>query len=220
MFLAFMVVSDNSNPIIMISSPFFILHLQNPLLDKEIQFYLDNFSNFGFKLHTFVSNFPLSKVKRFFRGIDVPLLIHSGADSHSAPSEIIKFAKGYKGNILMAHAARLSSKHLKEISRVPNLFVDVSPLTSFYKRILEKDYSTILESSKNFDEMLLPQDIYKYILKFCDPKKVLFGTDAPWCNHFGLGYEREVESLRSLDVSKEVKDCISHKNFITFLKRK
>ena len=120
----------------------------------------------------------------------------------------------------MAHAARLSSKHLKEISRVPNLFVDVSPLTSFYKRILEKDYSTILESSKNFDEMLLPQDIYKYILKFCDPKKVLFGTDAPWCNYFGLGYKKEIGILKNLDVSRGVKDQLSYKNFITFLKRK
>lgn len=197
--------------------PFFILHLQNPKIEEEIQFFVDNFKDFGFKMHTFSSKTSVLKIKKHFKNIDIPLLIHSGVTKDSNPQDIIDFSKEYSGNILMAHAARLSMDFLKQINERKNLFFDVSPLTSYYKKIINGDFKTILEKPENLEEINLPEDIYNYLLKNSSEDKILFGTDIPWCNTFGMGYEKEINILKNLKISKEIKEKIAFKNFEKFL---
>jgi hypothetical protein len=197
--------------------PFFIVHSQNPFLREELEYYNTNFSGFGIKLHSFVSKKSISEISHSFLGFNFPILMHSGTGKESNPQEIIEFSKKYGGKVLMAHAARISPKYLSQISKIPNLFVDVSPLTSFYTRILKDDFKDILNSKNNLSIIKNPGDIYHYILKFCDYRKVLFGTDVPWCDKFGLGYQKEVEILKKLKLDRKIKESIAYKNFNSFL---
>jgi predicted TIM-barrel fold metal-dependent hydrolase len=197
--------------------PFFIIHMQNPFIKDEIDFYSRRYDKFGLKFHTFISRRSLLNIKDQLGGIKLPILVHSGHDSHSNPRNTLKFAKSYGGKILMAHCARLSSKYLAQISKISNLFVDSSPLTSFYNRILNKDFETILESRKRFSSIQNPEDIYKYLLKFCDSRKILFGTDVPWCDRFGQGYQKEIEVFNALKIDKRTKEDLAFRNFERFL---
>jgi predicted TIM-barrel fold metal-dependent hydrolase len=198
--------------------PFFVIHLQNPFFKEELEFYLKKYKKFGIKLHTFTSKRSALYVKNHFKNVKVPILIHTGHEDYTSPKEIIEFAKEYEGNVLMAHAARLSKKYLNKINYIKNLFVDVAPLTSFYKRILANDYTTILENKTTFKKVNSPEKLYYFLLKQVSYKKLLFGTDAPWCNKFGQGYEQEISIFRNLKVKKNIKEKIAYKNYELFLK--
>ncbi len=197
--------------------PFFIIHMQNPFLREEIDFYLKNYGKFGIKFHTYVSRKSIMEIREDIADLDMPLLIHSGPEKFTHPKEIIRFARTYKGNILMAHAARLSSKYLGEINSLENLFVDTSPLTSFYRRLGNRNFSTILEKPEAFRDIQSPEDIYPFLIKHVNYKKLLFGTDVPWGDKFGLGYEEEIKILNRLRLDEDVKNHISFKNFENFL---
>jgi predicted TIM-barrel fold metal-dependent hydrolase len=197
--------------------PFFMIHMQNPFIKDEINFYIKKYKKFGLKFHTFVSKRSMTQISKQMKSFKFPILVHSGPEKYTHPRNILEFAKHYRGKVLMAHAARLSVRYLKEANRLDNVFVDVTPLTSFYKRILTSDYSTILEKKDVFSEIKAPEDIYYFLLRYVDYRKLLFGTDAPWCNKFGLGYEEEVRILRDLKLEKVKKEAIAFRNFERFV---
>ena len=51
------------------------------------------------------------------------------------------------------------------------------------------------------------------MVKYLDYKKLLFGTDAPWCDKYGLGYGSEVKIFNDLELNSEIKESIAYKNF-------
>ena len=62
-----------------------------------------------------------------------------------------------------------------------------------------------LDTAFTFD--YIKEDIFYKILEKHGTDKVLFATDCPW------GYQKkDVESLRKLDLTEEVKECIFYKN--------
>ncbi|MBQ8246998.1 MAG: amidohydrolase family protein [Lachnospiraceae bacterium] len=62
-----------------------------------------------------------------------------------------------------------------------------------------------LDTAFTFD--YIKEDIFYKILEKHGMDKVLFATDCPW------GYQKkDVESLRKLDLTEEVKECIFYKN--------
>jgi len=197
--------------------PFFVIHLQNPFLKEEIKFYLKNYKKFGLKFHTLTSKRSILTIQNELTRLKLPILVHTGTEEFTSPANLIEFAKNYSGNVLMAHAARLSSKYLAEINSIDNLFVDITPLTSFYRRIKTKDFSTILEGKESFEDINSPEDIYYFLLKHVNYKKLLFGTDVPWCNKFGSGYSSEVSILNNLKIDQVKKEFIANKNFEKFL---
>ncbi|VVB80131.1 Amidohydrolase [uncultured archaeon] len=197
--------------------PFFVIHLQNPFFKEEIDFYLKNYKNFGIKFHTYASKRSVLDILPYINKLKVPILIHTGPEKFTDPKNVIEFAKQYPGKVLMAHSARLSKKYLQEINFIENLFVDITPLTSFYNRIINQDFSTILENKESFQKIKSPQDLYTYLLENVSYQKLLFGTDIPWCNYFGKGYAEEIKILLKLNVDTDIKEHLAFKNFEKFL---
>ena len=73
-------------------TPFFIIHMQNPFIREEIDFYLKKYPKFGLKFHTLVSRRSINSIKGQLKGINLPILVHSGPETFCQVKALLKKA--------------------------------------------------------------------------------------------------------------------------------
>lgn len=183
--------------------PLIYILLCKSTIQKEIDFWEKNYPNdfSGFKLHPWndqvnVADFKLRSNK--------PFLIHTGIRKLESAKNAITFAKNNPSlKVVIAHAGALDSSVLQEASLLNNVYIDCCPSTFMY----ESKYSSLYSPQ----EILAPEDIYYKALDYVSSEKILFGTDSPWGNS-----KQELEIVRNLHVSKDVKEQILFKNALKF----
>ena len=184
--------SDRIKPILYIS-------LCESTIQKEINFYEENFNGLfcGYKFHPWTDQVSVKNIRI---KTNYPILIHTGMRSLELAEDAITFAKLHpKNKIVIAHAAQLKLKVLEQIASLPNVYIDCCPSIFLYKH-----KQSCFESSS---KLVSPRSIYYEALKVIGQSKILFGSDSPWGNT-----EDELEVIKSLNISEEVKSSILFKN--------
>lgn len=179
--------------------PLLSLSVANSSINEEISFYESNFSFCGYKIHTQACHKNVNCLEKL--KTNKPILIHSGISQYDNPNSIIEFSKKYEGPVIIAHAARLSIKSLIELSRLENVYVDACPSEMLFNN---KSFALYPELATKVNS---PQDIYKLLLDYLSPKKILFGSDYPWGNR-----KNELDIFSSLGLSHEDSNDILFKN--------
>ncbi len=141
------------------------------------------------------------------RKYDIPVIIHTDKTPLNAnPINCMEFSR-YNIKTLLAHGARGHIETLKEIDKNPNLWVDISPLSSL------SAHSDRMFDIKSTDTEKLLQEIISY----AGIDKVIAGTDWPWGGNWNgvEGYLEEwkiiFKSLREYQMEK-----VLHDNAIKF----
>jgi predicted TIM-barrel fold metal-dependent hydrolase len=146
---------------------------------KSIQNQIDYYENYypgflGYKIHPTIMMYPAENlcVKSA-----KTIVFHSGNDYYSSPHQIIKFAKRYEGNVVIAHFARFDKSSLQTISKMDNVWVDTSPFTYLYSLLLNKPHRLCCENEhKGINDLLY------HLIDMVGCEKVLFASDSPWGN--------------------------------------
>lgn len=187
--------------------PFVYLGLANSTINDEVEFFEKNYRGqyYGYKLHPKISRRSLDEIVEIRSCM--PLLVHSGESQYDDPDTIVRFAKRYRGSVLIAHACRLKESALQAVARTPNLFVDVCPSHLMYEG-REKDLFEPLNI-----RIENATDIYREVIKNAGIDKTVFGTDVPFGN-----YAKELLNFRKLMLNGQDAAKVSSNNFIKFMK--
>lgn len=167
--------------------PLIFLEANKDTITKEVDFFEKEYSNrfFGYKIYPRL-------ISQNMTGIDFnskkPVLIHGVNDDKEYLQSIIDFAKRYKGNVIIAHLARLPEWVWQQINSITNLYGDLSPF---------------LETCK-FDKIDKISERFNLILKRVNLNKILFGTDFGYSNT-----TEEIEFIRSNLDAKVLKKITS-----------
>lgn len=186
-------------PYRMFLKPILYLSLCESTLQKEINFFEENFANefVGFKFHPWndqvsVADFKVKTSK--------PILIHTGPRSIESALNAITFAENNPDTkVVIAHAATLDDGYLQRIAKSKNIFIDCCPSVFMFKSrfsffVLPQQISS-------------PEDIYYKVLSSLPSDRILFGTDSPWGNT-----SDELAVVQNLKVSESIKEQILFKN--------
>ncbi len=198
-------VSKNSSRLI----PFMFVH---PFLDdvEKIKKLHGPFA--GFKIYSSAQGMEYSygdltsseQMKTILK-TEKPILFHIGKYAGERPSDLIEIASQTSFPIILAHCGRLFGKDLKEISKLKNVYLDVTPLqTSLEHSFFLKDQKEIPKKIRDMDM----EKILIYIEGLFGKERILWGTDTPWCDVLGSkGYGGEVEALKKLQ-SRGIKNSL------------
>lgn len=186
--------------------PFVYLGLANSTINAEVEFFERNFKGqyYGYKLHPKISRRSLDEIPELRSNL--PVIVHSGELQYDDPDTIVRFAKRYKGSVLIAHACRLKISALQEVAKTPNLFVDVCPSHLMFEGRANDLFAPLNSQVQN------PTDIYKEVIKYAGINKTLFGTDVPFGN-----YSKELLNFRRLKLNPQDAARISALNFSKFI---
>lgn len=179
--------------------PMIYLNISNETICDEIHFYESNYPIVGYKLHPQTNYRSVDELTNV--PTTLPILIHTGLSTYDHPKNIISFAKRHNGPIILAHAARLDVECLKEVNKLPNLYLDVCPSNLLFKT---KDFAL---AAPLREKVNCPQDIYSLVLKYVSVDKILFGSDYAW----GIPSE-ELSVVESLPITQADKEKILYKN--------
>jgi len=174
--------------------PFMFVH---PFLD-EIEYLWDFSPEFqGFKLSSrgkdmeyHYQDLRYSRVIDFLLSTNKPLLFHTGYRDTTRIKHLIKIIKDTKSPIVFAHAGDLIEEDLIEISQYENVFIDISPMATMLKLGFFTDERNRPEELKK----LTIRGILSYLERIFGKKRIVWGSDSPWCDNLLLeGYKREIE---------------------------
>lgn len=192
--------------------PYIYLSLSNNTMNDELKFFEENFSGkfYGIKVHPNLCSRNMSEIT--FNSA-YPMIIHAGTGEFDKPSDIVKFAENYDGNVLISHFARCDVETLKKIAKLPNVYIDVSPLYLVFDILKganqSRYYQSELTDSKNISEL------FKKLISIVGEDKIIFGSDTPW------GNQRDIEILYySLNLPEHTRQKIFKTNFENFNKIK
>ena len=181
--------------------PFMFVH---PVLDK-LSGVRDLFSKVsGFKLHSSphvlhynYNNVSSSEIISAMSSTGKPIIIHTGLREGSRARDALDIAKNHNGPVIFAHFARLSLPDLELLSGLKNTYLDLSPLgfllnnPTYLARYMDRP-----SELKNLNQEKVVEYLHK---KF--PKRLLWGTDSPWCDNLSKeGYKGEVDLMKRLDL--------------------
>lgn len=173
-------------------------------IQNQVDYYESFFPAFvGYKIHPTIMMYPVEKLH--FES-EKTVLFHCGNDDYSSPKQIIKFAKEYKGNVVIAHFARFDKVALKSISEMDNVWVDTSPFTFLYE-LTKKRPSQLIDSCGYNGEEERAKDLFLELGNIVGFDKILFASDAP----FG-DYKTEVSFLDSLSLGNDIMNKIREDN--------
>ena len=165
---------------------------------------------FGLKFHPNAYSFGIHKAG-FNHGnfnYDYPVIIHTGVTDYDKPENALKFAKQYGGKVCLAHSARFDEKTLKQIEKMPNVYIDISP--SYYLSSVGQGTTQKVFDGQKFAGMS-EEDLLKYLLRFVPEDRILAGSDAPF------GSIKELKSLaEKLQISESLKQKIFSDNARSF----
>jgi len=190
--------------------PFLYLTL-GKTIEEEVNYFETNFKNqyYGIKIHP---NCCQQKVDKFIFNTDKPLIIHCGKSEIDCASHALNLAKKAKGNVLLAHLARLHPSTLKEIKFHENVFLDMSP-TYYLQQIADSNYQKTYESE--ITKYHNVHDIMMKVIEIVGEDKIIFGSDIPFGNY------NDLENLqKTLALDKDLEKKVFETNFYNYLKIK
>ncbi len=187
--------------------PYIYLTISNNTLPKEFEFFEKNYKGmfYGIKVHPNLCSRKMSEIK-FDSGY--PMVVHCGIGIGDDPKDIAKFAKNYSGNVMFAHFAKFDVKALEEIAKLPNAFIDTSPLY-LAKDILNKSTKEYYPSKITEIEDLTA--LIKNLIAIVGEDKVVFGSDCPWGSQTDC-----IELYQKLNLPQTTKNKIFYENFNRF----
>lgn len=179
--------------------PFMFIH---PILDEFSYIQSSQRSFMGFKLYPKTTGMEydyrdLNKdVKGVLDEIRKPLLFHTGSKEGHRIMDLIHFIRDTSNRCILVHCGDLIDEDLRAAAELPNTIIDISPMAT----MIERGFYT---GSKNRDKKLkiLTADyIIDYLIWLFGPERIVWGSDAPWCDYLIKGgYKREVEILRKME---------------------
>lgn len=167
-------------------------------VDKQIEHLrrlIEQYPVYGLKYHSKVEHFPVNKFGISNQFLDlsqeynIPIVIHSEIREDSSPMNILSLAEMYPNiRFCVAHLACFSNDFFKEIDTngYDNIFFDTSPLSILVRPRNVYEYRQRIKKL-NYNN---PKDIFDYFYSRY-PKKILWGTDNPWCNTRKLASENK-----------------------------
>lgn len=189
--------------------PFLYLALSNATINCELEFFEKNYNGkfYGIKVHPNISGRKISEIDFDSK---YPLIVHCGVAEEDDPADILNFAKKYSGKVLLAHYARFKPEVLREIKKVPNVYIDTSP-TYLCNQIVagttQKYYASELTKVKDVTEL------FQRLISLMGEDRIIYGSDCPWGNH-----QEGIELYKKLDLAPEIKQKIFSTNFEEFIK--
>lgn len=191
---------------------FLMLSISNLTMNKNIKYFEDLYGNKlrGLKLYTGLSDLTLNEVEKL--DSDLPLLIHTGKTYNQNPTNMIKFLKKYKGNIILAHYGRYSPEIVDIVRNSDNIYVDTSPTSYIYNIYLTQENKRGLF---DYEKINCAEDMYYKALELYGIDKMIFGSDYPFSK-----MEDEISVLNSVNLTKNEYNKITNKNIIKVLGRK
>lgn len=187
--------------------PYLYLAMSNNTMKQELAYFdrLHKGEFFGIKVHPNLCNRKMSELNF---DSPYPMIVHCGISENDNPMDIVEFAKRYSGNICFAHCARFNVEALMEIAKLPNAYIDISPLymlEGVASNGTDKYYASDITNGKNVTNLV------RNIINIIGADKIIFGSDYPW------GKLTDAQKLYDeLDLNDEVKDKIFYKNFERF----
>lgn len=188
--------------------PFVYLNISKAI-NSEVNYFEQYYDDLvmGYKIHPKLCSRHLSSVTI---NSNKPIIVHTGVQEETSPADIIKFAKNYKGDVILAHCARFSEKELLIIKNTSNLYIDISPFLTLYKSIKEKP-NTLYDISY-LGKINNPTDLLQKLIDYVGINKIVFGTDVPFTN-----FKEEIEFILNCDIIKKDKEKILFDNFDSLL---
>ncbi|MDD4157223.1 MAG: hypothetical protein PHY08_11690 [Candidatus Cloacimonetes bacterium] len=153
----------------------FLLPLQK-LLDQEVDYYEHNFDGqfYGYKIHP---SFSCQSIDNLKVNSNKMILFHSGNNDFDSPDKIVKFADNYKSNVVIAHFAKFDFEVFEQINQRDNIFIDTSPISIMFNAI--KETPEKLFCGERLDYIESAQKLMPEIIKYVNPNKIIYGSDAP-----------------------------------------
>lgn len=179
--------------------PFVFLSVCNSTIQREIDFFEQNFPNefVGYKLHPWTNQ---ASVCNLHVNTKLPFLIHTGMRDLESTENALIFAKNHPNNVvIIAHAAQLNSLYLEKIASMSNVYIDCCPSMFMFK------YPN--SSFGNNIHLESPADIYHIALKYVKADRILFGSDSPWGDS-----KAELNVVHSLNIAEREKNKILFEN--------
>jgi len=180
---------------------FGLLWIQKSKLSENIDLFekmLGNSRVIGAKFHGSFENTPVSSsvyspLMKVLNEKEAILLIHAGRykdaslESNTSYLHAIELAKSYpKIKVILAHMGGTDTSIIKRAVQdskdIPNIYFDTSGITTPY--------------------------IIEYATRVIDVKRILFGSDEPWCSFMSMYY-----NIIDSQITKEDKEAILSENF-------
>jgi predicted TIM-barrel fold metal-dependent hydrolase len=131
----------------------------------------------------FLSEFP-SELLKIVKERKWILLIDSSVSFYGHPKYVVEFAKRNPDiRIICAHFARLFHREILELSRMENVWIDISGIS-----LLSRDrYRLAPPELRDFSlkNDLCLERILEYLLKHFGEKRIVWGSDFPFPRIFG-----------------------------------
>lgn len=183
---------------------------------------------FGLKLHTLACGCSAGRLvnsgfAEFAQTNDLPIMVHSGLDELSHPSNVLTVGRQYRDlRLCVAHMAALDGDVIDQISKTDNIFVDCAPFLQFCHEVLVGDTSVCYP---NLIDPTNPADsLFKYYNKLRN--NLVWGTDEPWTTSIESDgtirskhtYADEVGVIVDLfHISEKAVAAITNQNTMNFL---
>ena len=127
-----------------------------------------------------------------------PILFHTGYREGNRIVNLQRLFTRLKCPIALAHSGDLIHKDLLTATQFENVYIDISPLAT----MLERGF--FVDSGRKAPELteITVDKILNYLARLFGKNKVLWGSDAPWCD--GLSREGYVGEVRAMKRMKEL----------------
>lgn len=152
-------------------------HLAKQVLERLEKQHYGKF--FGLKLHPNAYSYPVHRfsLRGEGRKMDYPIIIHTGVTQYDNPKNALKFARQYAGNVCLAHCARFDFETLEAISKMKNVYIDISP--SYYlSSVSGGNSSKVYNGGELFEKT--PTELLLMLINIVGEDKILAGSDAPY----------------------------------------
>ena len=173
----------------------FSIHCEVEKQVEHLRNLIEHYPVYGLKYHSKVEQYPVNKFGRGNKFLElaqeynIPVVIHSEIREDSLPMNILSLAEMYPDvRFCVAHLACFSDVFFKEIDKkgYENVFFDTSPLSILIKPRNVYEYRQRIKTL-NYNN---PKEIFDYFyLRYS--KKILWGTDNPWCYTGKLASEKK-----------------------------
>jgi len=174
--------------------PFSFIH---PFYDETANFEKEHEQFKGFKLHQRARHLEYSygqlhksKVAEFIISTNKPVFFHTGYREGARIKDLSYVAENRKSHLVFSHSGDLIDSDLRLVKKYENVYIDVSPLVT----MIERNFFVELPRRSTELRILNISNILNYLAKLFGKKRIIWGSDSPWCdNLIEEGYRKEVD---------------------------